>query len=115
MTRRAVLATLPLAAALTLTGCGGGTPRPPAACGTAVQAADYAMGRNGTQDPANDLRAASALRHADWPSPVLRSDADQLAAAFTSYSGQGVAGYELADTGISGGIHRLLGACKRAG
>lgn len=110
---RKALAALPFAAALALTGCGG-TPSTPAACGVAVQAANYAMGKNGTQDPANDLRAASALRHADWPTPALRSDADGLAAAFTSFSGQGEGGYELADTGISGGIQRLLGACRKA-
>jgi hypothetical protein len=71
------------------------------------------VGKNGTQDASNDLRTASALRHAAWPTPVLRSGADRLAAAFTSYSQSGTPGYELMSTGISGGIHRLLGACKR--
>ena len=107
-------ARLAVAVALTaplLTGCG--SSGPPAACGVAVQAADYAMGKNGTQGPSNDLAAATALRHADWPTAALRRDADQLAGAFTSYSEQGQPGYELMSTGISGGIHRLLGACKR--
>jgi hypothetical protein len=104
------IAAAPLGALL-LTACG--SSGPPATCGIAVQAADYAMGHNGTQDASNDLRAASALRHAAWPTAVLRADADRLASAFASFSTQDEPGYELASTGISGGIHRLLGACKR--
>jgi hypothetical protein len=110
--RYAKLAAIAAPALLLAAGCAS-TPHPPAACGTAVAAADYATGKNGTQDPSNDLRAASALRHANWPTTALRTDADQLAAAFTSFSTQDEPGYELASTGISGGIHRLLGACKR--
>lgn len=105
-------AKLAAAAALTvplLTGCG--SSGPPAACGIAVQAADYAMGKNGTQGPSNDLLTATALRHADWPTAALRTDASQLAAAFASNSQP--PGFELMNPGIGGGIHRLLGACKR--